>query len=53
MTYNMEEGLNHGWTALNMMEVTKKERSMDLESTYGVINHSMRAIGLIIQSVGK
>ena len=51
MTYKMAVELKLGQTGLNMMEITKKEKNMDMASIFGMMGHLMKEIGLIIKFV--
>jgi hypothetical protein len=51
MTYKMAVELKLGQMGLNMMEITKKEKNMDMASIFGMMGHLMKEIGLIIKFV--
>ena len=49
--YKMELEWRHGQMALNMKVVIKKEKNMDLVNMFGMMDHHMKVIGLIIKYV--
>ena len=51
MIYKMEMELKLGQMDLNMKVVIKKEKNMDLVDTLGMMDHLMKATGLITKSV--
>jgi hypothetical protein len=51
MIYKKEVESRSGQTGLSMMEVTRRERSMDLVFTTGVITQSTEVSGWIIRSM--